>query len=279
MGFNLNLLSKAICIQITNLCNLSCSGCNQLVDVVPANKRFLISLEEFNTVLSTVLEIADQTWNESWYPQRNKYIALYGGEPTIHPEFSAILEICKTHPTVPFVVFTNGRTFPDESAYTSTGYEEFMYLVGPTRPLIVSHDKNIFWRVHRKTPGMKFVTTLDAACDMPQYAGIPHDMFPELAMNHCRLINQTSCEVMIHNGKGYVCDISSAMDQTFGNGSNGWPLSVDMFCKTTEEMLEQLKPFCYRCHYCQPNLVDIDLTLPAVISPTNQEALSNDNTP
>ena len=68
---------KRIYIEITNICNLSCSFCS-----THHRKNKMLSLDEFNSIIQEV-------------KQYTKYIYLHvQGEPLTHPDFNKILHIC-----------------------------------------------------------------------------------------------------------------------------------------------------------------------------------------
>ena len=68
---------KRIYIEITNICNLSCSFCSK-----HHRENKMLSLDEFNSIIQDV-------------KQYTKYIYLHvQGEPLTHPDFNKILHIC-----------------------------------------------------------------------------------------------------------------------------------------------------------------------------------------
>ena len=68
---------KRIYIEITNICNLSCSFCS-----THHRKNKMLSLDEFQSIIQEV-------------KQYTKYIYLHvQGEPLTHPDFNKILHIC-----------------------------------------------------------------------------------------------------------------------------------------------------------------------------------------
>lgn len=68
---------KRIYIEITNICNLSCSFCSK-----HHRENKMLSLDEFNSIIQDA-------------KQYTKYIYLHvQGEPLTHPDFNKILHIC-----------------------------------------------------------------------------------------------------------------------------------------------------------------------------------------
>lgn len=71
---------KKIYIEITNICNLSCSFCN-----IDKRKKENIALNQIEKVLSNIDNYTD-------------YIYLHvKGEPLLHPEFGKILDLCQKY--------------------------------------------------------------------------------------------------------------------------------------------------------------------------------------
>ena len=81
---------KRIYIEITNICNLSCSFCSK-----HHRENKMLSLDEFNSIIQDV-------------KQYTKYIYLHvQGEPLTHPDFNKILHICDEN-DVQVQLVTNG---------------------------------------------------------------------------------------------------------------------------------------------------------------------------
>jgi len=72
---------KAIELKLTNYCNRQCSNCNAGHDVVQTNDY--LSLENMEKFVKESIA-SEYKWN---------HIVLVGGEPTLHPFFSEIIEI------------------------------------------------------------------------------------------------------------------------------------------------------------------------------------------
>ena len=81
---------KRIYIEITNICNLSCSFCS-----THHRENKMLSLDEFSSIIQDV-------------KQYTKYIYLHvQGEPLTHPDFNKILHICDEN-DVQVQLVTNG---------------------------------------------------------------------------------------------------------------------------------------------------------------------------
>lgn len=68
-------------IVVTNKCTFNCCHCSQMCPLVPENRKYFMSLEQIENALKSLED----------YPG---HIGMFGGEPTLHPEFR---EICKLY--------------------------------------------------------------------------------------------------------------------------------------------------------------------------------------
>ena len=99
-------------IVVTNACTLSCGGCLEFCGSFTKDQLFFISLDEFRSNIESVIKWLDANpdippnWTLPWHL---KFIGIYGGEPTIHPQWSELLEIMHEYEDYPFIVYTNGH--------------------------------------------------------------------------------------------------------------------------------------------------------------------------
>jgi organic radical activating enzyme len=256
------LNSKAYSICITNICNLSCGGCNQLCGLFAKDKLWLLEVDKLRDHLeNSVPRYVRQNWLGDNFPPENKHIVIYGGEPTLHPEFDKIVDLLYEYPEYPFLIFTNGRTFPELEQYASDeinpwykimnhalardGYAQFADIFATAH----THHKNVGYRIDFKTPRTKnvFAPTLVSPADLDNNQDRDH--YVRLARHHC--YQWLHCEAAIYNGKAYACHIAAAMDHMYNDGDHGWQLdkNVNPFEKTEAEVDAQLEHFCYRCGY------------------------------
>lgn len=237
--------TKVIAIMITNACNLACGGCNQLVGHFTKKKIFHLSIADIRAHIRRAIAAAQEDWAQPWYPILHKNITIYGGEPTTHPEWPQILQMLyEEFPDWPFLVLTNGRTLQGKPLAQS-GDTRFDYL--KTRDDVAAHDRNVFWRVDLKTQDTYFIPTLLAPVDI--LGEEDPLMYFEMAQKNCYIYER--CETILYRDKGYFCLVAGAMDWLFHDGANGWELeeSAHPFRRTNEEVIEQAKLFCHRCHY------------------------------
>jgi organic radical activating enzyme len=255
--------NKFFSINVTNVCNLSCGGCNQLCGLYPKEKNWFIKLEQLELAISCLRDYIKKNWNRKEYPNKNKFCGIYGGEPTIHPEFDKIIKILNKNEDIPFCIYTNGRTFKHHMEFIDLSFEYGKEIMAQTMNLNLpktskyevlhqfhTHEKNIAYRIDFKTKEntRKFVPSLCAPCDV-QSESMTKSEYVYQAQKVCYQWN--NCEHVIYNGKAYVCHLAAAMDHMFYDGQNGWDIKINSspFDKTKKQINDQLLNFCYRCGY------------------------------
>lgn len=234
------LLKKNREIVITNVCNLNCGGCCQLVGQFQKDQLWFITLEELEINIKILKK----------YPPKNSPmspITIFGGEPTLHPEWDRIIKILKKHAPTNFWINTNGRL----------GHKRYQ------------KEDNIVWYVDRHPDNQLFVQTSYAAMDAIK---LPSDIdYWKKAQKDCPIWN--GCQCSIYNNKAYFCENAAAIDWLFNNGNNGWDLSDNKnpFDRSKEEIDKQASQLCKRCGWCAPELIPRQLSRdPTYVSPSNQ---------
>lgn len=237
MNTSFHLYNKPINILITNICNLSCGGCSQQCGYIPKEKIWNIPLDQLKWNLDLLTDVRKN---------KLKMVGIFGGEPTLHPNYLEILQLIKNYNTI-FVVFTNGinmhknnfKIRPDWGINTF-GLDGF---------------SNIRWKVDYKNKesiyggvGQTFLPTQVAATDVLR---IKDKQFYWIkAQKDCNMWNKCWC--IIYNNKAYFCEIAASFDLMNNDSIFGWPLEwgKDPFNKTEEEIKNQAQNFCYRCGWC-----------------------------
>jgi MoaA/NifB/PqqE/SkfB family radical SAM enzyme len=259
----IKLNNKFYSINVTNACNLACGGCNQLCGLFPKEKIWFISLDQLKNSINGFIEYKKHNWHRSDYKDENKFCGLYGGEPTIHPEFNEILNILYSYEDLPFCIYTNGRTFKREMDLIDITVHTSREISSQTMKLNMNrqssfkvlhqfhtHEKNVAYRIDFKNKDFrsKFSPTLCAPCDW-QDSNKSKAQYVEQAKKVCYQWN--NCEHSIYNGKAYACHLAAAMDFMFYESSHGWDLQEgkNPFDKNDQEINKQLENFCYRCGY------------------------------
>ena len=222
---------KYITITITNVCNLHCGGCNQLCGL----------FEKENLWFENIKKIKKYIENIRLYEKpKQKKIGIFGGEPTLHPQWEEILNLLYDFPDLKFIVYTNGRINVAEkyNAKQSKKVKEIYEI------------KNVKFNVSPKCGKNKDSSKIE---HLPQLIA-PIDVeknhsknyFWKKAQKQCVMWN--ICGKTIYNNKAYFCESAAAMDHLEG-GKRGWDIEEgkNPFEKSNEEIAKQAKEFCFRC--------------------------------
>jgi organic radical activating enzyme len=112
-------------VALTNHCNRSCPWCSTYSS--PDGNTF-ITINQFNSAL----------------PETGLFeLQLEGGEPTVHPLFWQLVDICRQHPRVTrLVLCTNGATLPRRHAALRQWIDKF----GPRFTLKMSINHHLLER-------------------------------------------------------------------------------------------------------------------------------------
>jgi len=180
-----------------------------------------MTLDQLDQAISTLKRYTgpEKGWNE---------VTVFGGEPTIHPDWDKVPALLHSHSPMQFRVNTNGRL----------GHTPFQ------------RDRNITYYVDTHPSSQEFLMTMVAAKDcIPDEAGNPA-YFWELAQKDCPVWETEGA--MIYNGKAYFCEHAAAMDHLWFDGANGWEIEEDTnpFERTEAEIAEQAHKFCQHCGWC-----------------------------
>lgn len=196
-------------ILITNHCNWSCGSCGQRIGLIPKAKIWSISIQELQNTIEFILA-----------NQRLPVIRIMGGEPTVHPEWPAILKLLATYRDVEFLIASNGSK-PQEL------------------------PENVEFQVYNDTKDRGFVPVLAAPVDL-----YPDHDYVEMAKQNCRAISNG---LYINRGRFYVCCPGGAADSYVNDGKAGWSIETDSpYQKTQREREAQMREMCYRCGFCLP---------------------------
>lgn len=233
-----HLMSKGRMIVITNVCNLNCGGCCQLVGHFTKEQLWFIDLQELERDIKLLKQ----------HPSLcNQPITIFGGEPTLHPQWDEIVKLLKSHAPTVFWINSNGRL----------GHKRYQ------------KEDNLVWWVDLHPDSQLFVQTLYAAEDALK---LPNDMaYWEKAQKDCCMWK--GCQCSVYNGKAYFCETAAALDWLFNNGKNGWEMEEgkNPFQRTKEEIDEQARHLCKRCGWCVTDIVPRQLSKdPSYVSPSNQ---------
>lgn len=225
--------------MITNICNLTCGGCHQFCGHFSKEKLWYSDLKEIDRCIQ-------------YLKPYNKLIQIFGGEPTIHPQWKEILDLLLSYTDIHFRVSTNG--LHGHKPNDKLNNVEFMVDI---KGFSKEDDEQ---RVFLPT----LVAPIDITNKEPEY-------YWKKAQRDCPTWKE--CSSSIYKGKAYFCEIAAAMDHLFGNGENGWEIQEgkNPMDRTTEEINSQAEKFCYRCAWCMDSEIERQkITLPSCASKTNQ---------
>jgi organic radical activating enzyme len=196
-------------ILITNHCNWSCGSCGQRIGLIPKEKVWSIDLQELRDTIDFII-----------LNQKLPMIRIMGGEPTVHREWSAILDLFTTYPDTKFLIASNGSKPQDLPS-------------------------NVEFQVYNDTKDRGFTPVLAAPADL-----YPNEDYVEMAKKNCKAINNG---LYINRGRFYVCCPGGAADSYVNDGKAGWSISADTpYQKSEQEREEQMRQMCYRCGFCLP---------------------------
>lgn len=234
------LLSKGREIVITNVCNLSCGGCCQMVGRFSKDQLWFISLEELDKSIQLLNKFPSKDSSKS-------PITIFGGEPTLHPKWDDIIQLLKGYSSNIFWINTNGRL----------GHKRYQ------------KEDNLVWWVDLHPANQLFVQTSYAAKDAIKLSS--DAAYWEKAQVDCPIWK--GCQCSLYKGKAYFCENAAAIDWLYNNGKNGWDIdpNTNPFNKTKDEIDEQASHLCKRCGWCVTELVPRQLSKdPTYVSPSNE---------
>jgi hypothetical protein len=234
-----HLRRKGRQIVITNVCNMNCGGCVQLIGHFPKEKLWFMSIEDIDKNIRLLKKYMEGSHECS-------PISIFGGEPTLHPQWDELIALLKNYKPTIFWINTNGRL----------GHKRYQ------------KEENLVYWVDLHPDSQKFVRSLYAASDAIK---LPDDMsYWRKAQKDCDIWK--GCSTSIYKNKAYFCENAGPMDLLFYDGQYGWELDDNKhpFVKSKEEIDEQAKHFCKRCGWCVTELVPRQFSKdPSHVSPAN----------
>jgi len=196
-------------IDLTYLCNLHCHNCNRsCTQAVTSEGMTMAQIQAFLD--------ESVTRGKKW-----KRLSILGGEPTLHPEFAAIMEL---------IVAYRDRHWPNAMVQVTTnGYGD----VVAARLAQVPASVKIINTAKSGDVQPEFETFNVAPADLPSYAATDFS-------NGCSVLKE--CGMGLTPYGYYPCAIMGGIDRIFGFGKGRTSLPDD-----SDDMLEEVRQFFRLC--------------------------------
>ena len=213
---------KLIQIVVTHACPFKCSHCSQMVPHQHNNNT--MSLDEIENALYTLRD----------YPG---HIGLFGGEPTIHPNFE---EICKLYQK--YIPVKARR----ELWTMGYNFDRYRNLIDETfYPELVAYNE------HEESQPC-WHQPVNIAVDEVFNGEVTgcickDDAIMETVINNCWVDRRWSAAITKHGA--FFCEIAAARAMILG--VKGVPV-IDGWWKEPESTFKYQKGMCYMCSACLP---------------------------
>ncbi|MBV8687055.1 MAG: radical SAM protein [Alphaproteobacteria bacterium] len=205
-------------IDITYACNLACDNCNRSVPQAPSSARL------------TAEQIGERAAEWEREGVRWERIRLLGGEPTLHPEFFAILDVLRRW---------RDRASPDTRIeVTTNGFGPHVASALARIPGDVAVN-NSAKEATGAGPEM-FASFNLAPRDLPAYADADF-------ANGCRILKD--CGMGLAPSGYYPCAVAAGIDRVLGLGAGRASLPP-----AGDELRDQMKLFCSWCGHFKREL-------------------------
>jgi len=206
---------RTIHIEITNACNLECSNCTRFVG--HHKKPYFMDIDYF----------VKATESLRYFPGM---VGIMGGEPTLHPEFSTILDIFKQ------IIPESYRRGLWTNGFYYKRYQEQIEDVFP--------KENIIYNDHNPDVPDYHQPLLVASKDV-----VPDYDERKKLIDNCWIQRRWSASI---TPKGaFFCEVAAAQDHLF-EGPGGWDLTDDWWDKRPNEFQDQVERYCHNCSACVP---------------------------
>lgn len=255
----------AMMIDITNHCHLHCSNCTRMLDHRTKETSFFMSVETFERAVKALRSFP--TASEPCggvHTGRRKVVGLIGGEPLLHPEFPALVDLMVQH--IPDVrhrgLWTSkdwlGGSHPVWGPYRP----QVERLIGPnpthdaSGPTEKHTDGYINWNMHLPEMHVHHQPVLTASKDL-----VEDPVRRWQLISQCWVQEQWSATI---TPKGFFfCEVAGALDMILG-GPGGLPIqpyiwAQDLWFEAENGRLaprgpyaEQIKRACENCGACVP---------------------------
>ena len=248
---------KICLIDITNACINQCSNCTRFCG--NHKKTFFMDFETFKKSVDS-------------YKGYKGYVALIGGEPTLHPEFERFLEYLRE--AMPEQKYFRPFAMPVKDFYHYT--RTLVYERSRKRLIFTSLGPGYYKNFEAIQDTFPFQLHNDHSNDAEHQAimvtrkelGFTDEEWIKLRDN-CWLNKLWSASI---TPKGaFFCEIAASLDTLF-NGPGGWPIEQGWWKRKPEDFKEQLK-WCELCSMALPVPMIHASASKDIISPVMYEKL------
>lgn len=227
-------VGRAFCIQltITNACSYDCCHCSQSCPHVSKDKKYYMTLDEVEKGLQSL---------EGF----NGHIGIFGGEPTIHPQFE---EICKLYQKY---VFVKARR---ELWTAGTKYKKYKELINETfYPELVSYNEHWDEQSCYHQPVNIAVREIFNG-ETSGHSDEDRSLMKHL-INNCWVQQRWSPAI---TPKGaYFCEIAGSRAIILG-GANGLPVEKGWWLRPLGDYQAQIDTLCVNCSACVPMFARVE---------------------
>lgn len=203
-------------IDVTNICNKSCSNCTRMCGHYAEKKLYFMDVDYYERAVKSLKNFPGM-------------IGMIGGEPTLHPRFRDLCEVLRSH--IPQKkrrgLWSNG----------SNKYAEYRPLIEETFGFKNVNDHVTNEIIH--TP------LLVSSQDMVDRGHLSEQEWQEYT-GACWVQNNWSAT--INPAGAYFCEVAGMLDYLF-EGNNGWDIDAptEWWRKTISEYSRQAAWACRKC--------------------------------
>jgi hypothetical protein len=226
--------TRLVQIDLTYECNLTCPNCSRSCTQAPTNEHMTVG---------QVKKFLDESVSKGW---RWRRIDLMGGEPTLHPDFSEIVNLVKTYrddysPATVIGLLTNA-TIPQVAKVLGKTWQA---LAVASKPLSLRHFESKDWYSFNTAPQ-----------DLPRLSRMDFT-------NGCWVTKM--CGLGLNRYGYYLCGDGAGIDRIFG-----FDIGRKHVPDPDDDFMDQKRILCRYCGSFHRNFkrIDIGITQKFANSPT-----------
>ena len=236
----------AIQIDVTNSCPRACSNCTRLIGHV--NKPFFMPVAAFRHAVACLRNFLTESPPDAIH--RKKVLGVIGGEPLLHPEFTALAHVMR-------------ELIPDRmqrGLWTGLNWKH-------SEHADVIADTFGYINNNQHTSKCLHSPVLVASCDV-----IDDENERRHVIDACWLQKTWAGSV---TPKGmFFCEVAGAFDMVF-DGPGGLPVEPDCWNRPLADFQDQINRWCPRCGIPLNLKGRLDSDCRDDVSPTNLAALQS----